>query len=101
MVPPWYSAPYWPLLFPDGQHPAEFIKEVVVLPPCESLILPGTSGSSLFRGMPNTELWALWLDFGAPGEAEYVKVAKGWIIRIFPNVSMLELWDCDLEGCIA
>ena len=55
VVPQWCSAPYWPLLFPDGVHPAGFIK-VVILPAWESLILPGTSGSSLFRGMPNTEL---------------------------------------------
>ena len=39
VAPQWYSAP---LLFPDGQHPAEFIKEAVVLPAWESLILPGT-----------------------------------------------------------
>ena len=67
VVPQRCSAPYWPLLFPDGVHPAEFIKEIVVLPAWESLILPETSGSSLFRGMPNTELWALWLDFRGTG----------------------------------
>ena len=67
VAPQWYSAPYWPLLFSDGQHPAEFIKEAVILLAWESLILPGTLGSSLFRGIPNTELWALWLDFRGTG----------------------------------
>ena len=63
VVPQWVSEPYWPLLFPDGSHPARFVKEVIVLPSWEPLILPGQSGSSLFNGMPNAEVWALYLDF--------------------------------------
>ena len=63
VAPQWYSAPYWPLLFPDGSHPAEFVKEIMVLPTYESLILPGISGASLFNGIPNMEVWALRLDF--------------------------------------
>ena len=63
VVPQWYSAPYWPLLFPDGIHPAEFVKELLVLPVWQSLILPGVSGSSLFNGNPNVEMLALRLDF--------------------------------------
>ena len=63
VVPQWCSALYWPLLFPDGKHPAKFVKEVMVLPIWEWLVLPGASGSTLFNGIPNTELVALYLDF--------------------------------------
>jgi len=63
VVPQWCSAPYWPLLFPDGKHPAKFVKEVVVLPIWEWLILLEASGSSLFNKVLNTELLALYLDF--------------------------------------
>ena len=39
VVPQWYSAPYWPLLFSDGTNPAECVEELLVLPIWESLIL--------------------------------------------------------------
>ena len=63
LVPQWYSAPYWPLLFPDGNHPAEFVKKLLVLPTWQSLILPGVLGSTLFSGTPHVVMWALRLDF--------------------------------------
>ena len=64
IVPCWLSAPFWPLLQPSRAIFAQFVKEAVVLPQSELLILPGLSGSSLFNGtMPNSKVRALRGDF--------------------------------------
>ena len=63
VVPEWRSAPFWPLLYPDGCHPARFVKDVCELPKQESLFIAGPSGSVLFKGVPNTPLLALLLLF--------------------------------------
>ena len=76
VVPQRCSAPYWPLLFPDGVHPAEFIKEVVVLPAWESLILPETSGSSYSGECPTQSCGPCGLIFVVPAEAEYIRMAR-------------------------
>ena len=47
VVPCWLSAPFWPLLHPSEEGYASFVAE---LPLSELLILPGLSGSSLFKG---------------------------------------------------
>ena len=59
IVPQWISAPFWPLLFPNGVEPADFITEWLELPLSEALILPGPSGSNLFVGFPNTPVLAV------------------------------------------
>ena len=64
IVPCWYSAPFWPLLYPDGTSPATFITDSLELPQREGLFLPQRSGSVLFKGVPNTKVFALRLDFG-------------------------------------
>ena len=61
IVPRWLSAPFWPMLFPDGHHPAPFISEVVVIDKSECLLIPGRSGNNLFKGIPNTDLLAIRL----------------------------------------
>ena len=48
IIPKWVSAPFWPLLFPDGVHKASFVLHVRELPRVESLFVPGRSGTSLF-----------------------------------------------------
>ena len=63
IIPQWCSSPFWPLLFPDGFSPAEFVKGVIELPNCDTLILPGQSGANLFKGLPNTPVLALRLVF--------------------------------------
>ena len=63
VVPQWVSAPFWPLLFPDGQQAAEFVKQVVELPNRDDLFLPSQSGLNIFKGPPNTPVLALRLRF--------------------------------------
>ena len=41
VIPQWPSAPFWPLLFPNGSDPADFVTEWVELPNSEALFLPG------------------------------------------------------------
>jgi len=40
-VPQWLSAPFWPILFPNGCDPAQFIMDWVELPMVRELILLG------------------------------------------------------------
>lgn len=63
VVPQWVSAPFWPLLFPDGKKAATFIKQVVELPRQKDLFLPGQTGLNIFNGTPNTTVLALRLSF--------------------------------------
>ena len=63
IIPQWFSSPFWPLLFPDGFMPAEFVEGVIELPISDTLILPGQSGANLFKGLPNTPMLALRLIF--------------------------------------
>ena len=63
IVPAWRSAPFWPILYPDGCNPADFIKKVRELPQREGLILPTRSGAVLFKGVPNTKVLALFINF--------------------------------------
>ena len=63
VVPQWLSSPFWPLLFPNGTSPAAFVKEWVELPRTENLIMPGHLGVSLFKGLPNTLVLALRIEF--------------------------------------
>lgn len=63
IIPQWPSSPFWPLLFPDGITPANFVVGRIVLPSSETLFLPGFSGANLFKGVPNTPVLALRLEF--------------------------------------
>ena len=49
MIPQWLSAPFWPLLFPNGSDPTEFVLVWLELPTTAELILPGLSGANLFQ----------------------------------------------------
>jgi len=66
IVPQWLSAPFWPLLFPNGSNPAGFVVGWVELPIGTELILPGLTGANLFIGIPNTPVLAVNINFG-PG----------------------------------
>ena len=57
IVPQWVSAPFWPLLFPNGVDPAGFILEWLELPLSDVLILPGYSGAKLFPAFPIHQFW--------------------------------------------
>jgi len=63
VVPQWLSSPLWPLLFPDGFNPADFVVGVMELPNSKTLFLPGKSGANLFKGLPNTPVLTLRLEF--------------------------------------
>ena len=65
LVPQWPSAPFWPMLFPNGADPAVFISDYVLIPKSEVVVHPGRLGSNLFKNAPNTNLLALHLSFGA------------------------------------
>ena len=65
LVPQWPSAPFWPMLFPNGADPAVFISDYVLNPKSEVVVHPGRLGSNLFKNAPNTNLLALHLSFGA------------------------------------
>ena len=59
IIPQWLSAPFWPLLFPNGSDPAEFVLAWLELPTTAELVLPGLSGTNLFKGIPNTAVLAV------------------------------------------
>ena len=63
VVPCWPSAPFWPILCPDGNF-AHFVLEIQELPQINHLFIPGHSGRVLFNGeIPNTKVLALRCDF--------------------------------------
>ena len=59
----WLSSPFWPLFFPDEADPADFVVEYCELPSSKELILPGQSGNSLLKGLPNTPVLTFRLNF--------------------------------------
>ena len=63
VVPKWPSAPYWPMLFPNKDKRLLGIVAIMAIDRSEVVICPGRSGASLFKGTPNTDLLAIWLDF--------------------------------------
>ena len=59
----WPSAPYWPLLFPDGASTSYFINGLLILQNSGALTCPGRAGANLFKGVPNTNMLAVRIDF--------------------------------------
>ncbi|MCG8033308.1 MAG: hypothetical protein JAZ03_14165, partial [Candidatus Thiodiazotropha taylori] len=49
IAPMWMSAPFWPLLYPDGQIPAKYVIESLVLPNC-ILTERGRGNNGIFGG---------------------------------------------------
>lgn len=72
IVHQWLSLPYLALLFPDGADPADFVVQYYELPSSKELILPGQSENSLFKGLPNTPVSALRLDFSVINKARKI-----------------------------
>ena len=67
VVPEWPSAPYWPMLCPDGVHLAEFVHMWMHIPQSTDTTLPGRRGANIFKaGQPNTAILTLRLDFIQP-----------------------------------
>ena len=64
VVPYWESAPFWPVLCPDGSCFAPFVVAVCDLPLSKHLFQRGRSGNVLFNGqMPNTPVLAMRIEF--------------------------------------
>ena len=64
VVPLWESAPFWPLICPDGEEFASFEVACYELPCMEMLFIPGCQETALFVGhIPNTPVLALRLCF--------------------------------------
>ena len=63
IVPQWISSPFWPLLFADGINPIKSVVGIAELPNSEALFLSGPTGQNLFKGLPNTPVLAVRLDF--------------------------------------
>ena len=61
IVPAWPSAPFWPVLYPNGCEEASFIKETMLLPKSHPTILPGRSGGIL----PSCDVLAICFEFPA------------------------------------
>ena len=67
VVPVWKSAPFWPLLCPDGSHLAFFVHQWVCTPFQPSLFIPGRSGNNIGEALtPESVVLCLWLDFTVP-----------------------------------
>ena len=88
IVPAWKSAPYWPLLCPDGCHLASFVHECMLIPYFETLFLYGKSGNNIGDSLNcDSIILCLWLDFSAtPRSAILVFVLKiiqvlVWIVK--------------------
>ena len=63
-VPIWKSAPFWPLLCPDGRHLAPFVHAWHVFSYRVGMFLPGCSGSNIGDSLNSeTKLLAVYIDF--------------------------------------
>ena len=64
IVPAWKSAPFWPLLYPDGIHLAPFVHHWVYIPFQPSMFVRGKNGNNIGDAFtPDTVILCLWLDF--------------------------------------
>ena len=54
LVPEWPSAPFWPILFPDGYHADVFVTDKEVIDKTKLVVHPGKLGANIFKGTPNT-----------------------------------------------
>ena len=64
ICPCWYSAPFWPMLYPDGYNPARAVVEVYELPNEWGIFIPGRGGNKEFIGnIVRSRILAVRLDF--------------------------------------
>jgi hypothetical protein len=62
ILPCWKSAPYWPIIFPDGEK-ASFVSDVYEFP-LSGNILPGRGRNGVFSGNYVFDMVAVLIDFG-------------------------------------
>ena len=64
IVPAWRSAPFWPLICPDGVHLSPFIHNWVCIPFQPTIFVPGKSGNNIGDTMTSDSVMlCLWVDF--------------------------------------
>ena len=67
VVPAWNSAPFWPILCPDGCHLASFVHLWWSTSYIPGLLVSGRSGSNLGDSLnSDSMLLALFIDFSVP-----------------------------------
>ena len=67
VVPAWNSAPFWPILCPDGCHLAPFVHLWWSTSYIPGLLVPGRSGSNLGDSLnSDSMLLVLFIDFSVP-----------------------------------
>ena len=67
VVPLWKSAPFWPLLCPDGRHLAPFVQAYYAFPYQVGMLMPGRSGNNLADSLnAGSTLLAIHYDFSQP-----------------------------------
>ena len=59
IFPCWLSAPFWPMIYPDGHSTAEFVRAVIVFQSSLNPVLPGRASYSL----PACDILAVKFDF--------------------------------------
>ena len=63
--PCWYSAPYWPLLFPDGHNPIRAVVAIYEIPAYPGLFIPGRGGNVDFvHNICRSKILAIRLNYG-------------------------------------
>ena len=63
IVPQWFSAPFWPILFASDSKVSQSVVATHIIKKEKVVICPGRSGGQLFSGKPNTNLLAVRLSF--------------------------------------
>ena len=67
VCPRWESAPFWPLICPDGVHLADFVHDWCEIPFYSGLTIPGRSGGNIGSSLQLDSTWlALRIDFSVP-----------------------------------
>ena len=64
ICPCWYSAPFWPLLFPDGHNPIRAVKDIYEIPTYPGLFIPGRGRNEKFiQNIARSKILAVRLNF--------------------------------------
>ena len=67
IIPAWKSAPFWPIICPDGQHLAPFIHQWWPLEFYPTMFQDGRGGSNLGNALnPDCIVLVLFIDFSVP-----------------------------------
>jgi hypothetical protein len=64
ICPCWYSAPYWPLLFPYDYNPIRAVMDIYEVPWWPGMIIPGRGGNEEFvSNIGRSKILAIRMDF--------------------------------------